>query len=416
MEDLLRGSLKQILKNLIAKPLIVEVIRIKIYMDVKFSKNNETYKRQNITYKKEVDKMEKIIDAETERQLKEKFIHEMKNPVDVRLFTNLILIPGQEDVQEINNFARQFLKELSAIEPRIIVTELPITDKIANELEIKTSPSIAIGYDFGYKIIFNGAPLGHEATSLIELIVMVSSGESRLDSKAKELLKNVVNDVHLRVFVTPTCPYCPLSVIQAGQVAIELKGKAKSECIESAENQQLVMKFNVSSVPLTIINDVLESGIVGSVPETKLIKQILKFAGNDEYKIKIQEEEKMEKEKEKLPDSPGEVLYITVNNFDEAVNKYKNMVIDFWAEWCMPCKMMSPIIEQLAAEYSGKIVFGKLNVDENPKIAIDFGITSIPTLLAFKDGKKAGEIVGTKSKQDLQNQINKIFMEENNDK
>lgn len=354
-------------------------------------------------------KMEKIIDADTEKQLKAKFIQEMKNPIDVKLFTNLIILPGQEETQEINNFARQFLRELSLIEPRILVKEIPLTDKIAGNLGIKTSPSIVIGYDFGYKIVFNGAPLGHEATSLVELISIASSGESRLDTNVKELLKNVSKDVHIQVFTTPTCPYCPLSVIQSGQIAIELKGKVKAECVELMENQELANKYNVSSVPYIIINGMSESGIIGSVSEMNLAKQILKFAGNDKYKIKIEEEEKMKKEKEKLPDYPENVIYITDNNFKEAINKYKYIIVDFWAEWCMPCKMLAPTIEEMAKDNKGKIVFGKLNVDENPKIAAESGVMSIPTLIFFKNGKKFGEVVGVQSKSYIEDQINKMI-------
>jgi thioredoxin len=353
--------------------------------------------------------MEKLIDLETEKQLKAKFIQEMKNPVDVILFTNLIILPGQEDNQEINNFARQILKELSAIEPRIIVKELPITDKIAVDLGIKTSPSIAIGYELGYKIIFNGAPLGHEATSLIELITLVSSGESRLNDNTKEMLKNTSNNIHLQVFVTPTCPYCPLAVIQAGQIAIELKGKVKAECVETAENQELSLKYNVSSVPHTIVNGLPESSIIGAVAESNFVKHLLKFVGNEEIKIKLKDEEELKKKKEQLIDNPQSVIYLTDNNFKDAINKYEKIVVDCWAEWCMPCKMLAPIIEEQAKEDAGNIVYGKLNVDENPGIASEYEIMSIPTLLIFKKGEKVGEIVGVRSKADINQQIKNLL-------
>lgn len=353
--------------------------------------------------------MEKIIDNEIEKQLKVKFTQEMKNTVDVILFVNLIVIPGQEEIQEINNFARQLLNELSKIEPRIIVKELPITDEKAKELGIVTSPSIVIGYDLGYKIIFNGAPLGHEATALIELIVLASSGESRLESNSKGLLKNAVSEVHLQVFTTPTCPYCPLAVIRAGQIAIELKGKVKAECVEANENQYLAAKFNVSSVPHTVINGIPETSMIGVIAESNLVKQILKFAGSEEYKIKLQEEENKKKEKEKLLDNPEDVIYLTDNNFKEAINKYKNIVVDFWAEWCAPCKMVAPIIDQLAQENVGKIVFGKLNVDENPTIASEYEVMSIPTFIAFKNGVKAGEIKGAMSKTEMERKIKNLL-------
>ncbi len=354
--------------------------------------------------------MEKVFDNDTEKQLKEKFTQEMKNEVDVILFTSSIILPGQEETLEINQFTRNLLKELNRIEPKIILKELPITDEKAKKLGITTSPSIAIGYESGYKIIFNGAPLGHEGTSLIELITFVSSGESHLEESSKDLLKYVEKDVQLQVFVTPTCPYCPMAVIRAGQIAIELKGKVKAECVEAMENQQLAAKFNVSSVPQTVINGILESGIVGAVPESNLIKQILQYTGNEEYKIKLKEEENMKKEREKLLDKPEGVVVLTDDNIDKAISKYENLVIDCWAEWCMPCKMIAPSIEQLAKEKSGEIVFGKLNVDENSDTASKYEIMAIPTLLVFKNGKKVGIVQGALPKKELEKKINSLLV------
>ena len=82
-------------------------------------------------------------------------------------------------------------------------------------------------------------------------------------------------------------------------------------------------------------------------------------------------------------------LQITDANFEELVNSGKPMVLDFWAEWCGPCRMVSPIIDELATEYEGRVTIGKMNVDENDDVVGQFGIRNIPTVLFFKDGKMA---------------------------
>lgn len=98
-------------------------------------------------------------------------------------------------------------------------------------------------------------------------------------------------------------------------------------------------------------------------------------------------------------------IRLTDTNFMDAVNKYSLLVVDFWAAWCGPCRMVSPTIEQLATELAGKVVFGKLNVDENPITANTFGIQSIPTIAIFKNGTNIDGFVGVVSKLQMQNRI-----------
>jgi thioredoxin 1 len=98
-------------------------------------------------------------------------------------------------------------------------------------------------------------------------------------------------------------------------------------------------------------------------------------------------------------------INLTDSNFDIEKSKYSLLVVDFWAAWCGPCKMVSPIIEQLAEQYAGKIVFGKVNVDENPHISQRFGIQSIPTLMILKEGQVIDVMIGALPKGQIENRI-----------
>jgi thioredoxin 1 len=100
---------------------------------------------------------------------------------------------------------------------------------------------------------------------------------------------------------------------------------------------------------------------------------------------------------------------ITDANFKELVNGDKPVVVDFWAEWCGPCRMIGPFVEELAVEYEGKVFIGKLNVDENEEITDQFGIRSVPTLLFFKNGKLTDKIIGAASKNVIEEKIKALL-------
>ena len=105
-----------------------------------------------------------------------------------------------------------------------------------------------------------------------------------------------------------------------------------------------------------------------------------------------------------LPDTP---VTVEDSTFDQLVGKYNLMVLDCWAPWCGPCLMVAPIVDELARNYAGKVVFGKLNVDENPQTAGRFSIMSIPTLLIIKNGGEVDRIIGAVPKQVIESSIRK---------
>ncbi|HEY9398806.1 MAG TPA: thioredoxin [Nitrososphaeraceae archaeon] len=130
----------------------------------------------------------------------------------------------------------------------------------------------------------------------------------------------------------------------------------------------------------------------------------------EDEELRLINEKRMKKlqhliDEKELLKNVKEPLNLDDATFFQTINKFPLILVDFWAPWCGPCRMMSPIIEQIGNDYLGKLVTGKLNVDENPLVARQFGISSIPTLILFKRGQAVNKIIGSVSK----NRINEMI-------
>ncbi len=123
-------------------------------------------------------------------------------------------------------------------------------------------------------------------------------------------------------------------------------------------------------------------------------------------KMKELEKKFLRNREEMAIDAP---VQVTAATFDRFIKEHRVAVIDFWNEWCAPCFMIAPIIEELAKDYAGKVVFGKLNTDESPAIAVKYNVMAIPTLLFFKNEKPVDRIIGAVPKDHIEWKLKKII-------
>jgi len=119
-------------------------------------------------------------------------------------------------------------------------------------------------------------------------------------------------------------------------------------------------------------------------------------------------QEKMQKlmNEQHMPQQP---IIVSDSDFEETLKKYDVVVVDFWAEWCMPCKLIAPSVKALAETMAGDVVFAKLNVDENPRTAVKYQVMSIPTLMVFKKGAPLKRIIGAVPQQHIEQQVKEVL-------
>ena len=222
--------------------------------------------------------MEKLLDTQITKQIQQAF-DDIQEPVQVLLFTSKASCDTCDE-------ARQLLEEVTALNHKIELSVYDIDENqdLAAKFNVSNAPGIVIAAreeqdvkNLG--IQFSGIPSGHEFNTLINDILIVSRRDSGLDAKTREYLKNLDKPLHLQVFVTPTCPYCPRAVLLAHQMAMENPMMIRAEGVEATEFPDLANRFNVRGVPQTVIN--AGSGtVVGAVPEQNLLAEIMRALQN----------------------------------------------------------------------------------------------------------------------------------------
>lgn len=221
----------------------------------------------------------------SEKLLNEEIVSQIQE-----IFTKLdqevgILFFGQKDNCVYCDDTQQLLQEVSVISDRVFIEtyDMVANQDIAQKYNVDKAPGfVLVGKDgdalMDYGVRYAGIPSGHEFSSLINDLIRVSSRNSGLSEQTREQLKKINDPVHLMVFVTPTCPYCPQAVLLAHQFAME-NPLIQAEMIEATEFQELSQKHGVSGVPQTTINDGAGM-VVGAVPESHLLAEILRVANH----------------------------------------------------------------------------------------------------------------------------------------
>ncbi|MCR4397111.1 MAG: thioredoxin family protein [Candidatus Saccharicenans sp.] len=228
-----------------------------------------------------------LLNEEVRDFTRKKFEAELVNPVNLVYFTkekSPLIVPGREP-QEDCGFCpetRQLLEELTGLSDRIKLTvyELDKEPERAAQFQVDKVPAIIVMGEQDAGLRFFGIPSGYEFMSLLEAIVDVSRGETELSQETKTALRNLTREVNIQVFVTPTCPYCPVAVRLGHQMALE-SPLVKAAMVEATEFPELTQKYEVFGVPKTIFNDSLT--LEGAVPEEMFLEQVLKAGGPEAH-------------------------------------------------------------------------------------------------------------------------------------
>ena len=218
--------------------------------------------------------MEALLNDEIKGQVREAFAN-LEKTVEVLFF-------GEQEGCEYCDQTLQLVEEVSALSEQVSLSKYDINEdaEIAKAYNVDKTPGLVIAsledenlVDYGVR--FAGVPAGHEFSSLIQDIILVSGRDSRLSQGTRDMLANLDKPVSLQVFVTPTCPYCPQAVILAHQMAME-SPLVQAEMVEATEFPELSNKHGVRGVPQTTINDGA-GNVVGAVPEQQLFAEILRL-------------------------------------------------------------------------------------------------------------------------------------------
>ena len=211
-----------------------------------------------------------LVNDEVARELRQEFT-KLTHPVRLAVFSQALADPESEQVKRL-------VEEVAALDPRLSTEahNFVLETEKAQALGIQRTPAIAIlGPDRDYGIRMYGTPAGYEFGTLVDAILDVSSGDSGLSQPTRDALAALNRPVHVQVFSTPTCPYCPPAVLMAFRFAIE-SDKVTADGIEVTSYPELAQRYRISSVPKTVVSNKLE--FVGAGPEAMLLKHVQEAA------------------------------------------------------------------------------------------------------------------------------------------
>jgi len=207
------------------------------------------------------------MDKETQNQVSE-LLAAVTSPVVLHMFT-------QDFECGYCKETRQIAEEVAELSDKVTVEVHDFVDEkdLADAMQVDKIPAIAVqGADgTGYGIRFFGIPSGYEFTSLLESIILVGSGALHLEQETRDFIDSLEQPLHLQVFITPTCPYCPRAVVLAHQLAYA-SDKVTADMVEVTEFPHLGQRYNVMGVPRTVIND--DTFVEGAVPEPMLLEKL----------------------------------------------------------------------------------------------------------------------------------------------
>ncbi len=200
--------------------------------------------------------------------LKDMFAKQLQNPVNIVVFTS------SDGTCQLCDKNIELMNEIAKLSDKIKITiyDIKKNEKEAKFLGVDKVPATVIGGKKIFNAYYFGMPYGHEFTALVNDIIEASKGETSLKQETKQKLREIANKkLNIKVFVTPTCPYCPISVHMAHQFAME-NDNIRGEMIEALEFPELADKYGVMAVPKIVINDIVE--FEGAVPEEMFMQYL----------------------------------------------------------------------------------------------------------------------------------------------
>ena len=213
----------------------------------------------------ETNQQDWFLPEKSREQLK-KLFEELAHPVNLHIVT----LPGTGDV--FNEYLRRFTTDLSRVSDKIILHQHRVGDEAARQWQVTHSPTVLLEPE-RYRIRFVGAPMGEEGRSFLEALLMVSRRESGLSEASKAMLEGLDGERIVKVFASPTCPYCPAQVVNAFRCAVEKPELVSAWCVEIGQMYELAERYNVGSVPHTVFNEKLT--VLGLEQESRFVAELV---------------------------------------------------------------------------------------------------------------------------------------------